>query len=259
MRFVIVASPRTGSSHLTKLLGQQDDILCNGEIFHRKKVYVHWPKADKPGEILAELAELRARDPRAFLDRIYARDYGRAHVGFKIFSGHSDDILEQLIRDTTVRKIVLFRRNILASYSSSLIAQKTGKHSLRSLPTDQPVVKFNPKRFTAYVERYTGFYRSVFDRLNATRQDFYALHYEQINDPWFFSNLIVFIGGDPGRVLPTKGAIKLNASAMLSRFSNPEAVEAFLREHALMSWLYESPVSLDPFGATGVKIAGGET
>jgi len=254
MRFVIIASPRTGSSHLTKLLDQQSDIVCNGEIFHPKKVYVHWEKADKPRDVLEQLAELRGRDPRAFLDRVYAQNYGCAHVGFKIFSGHNDDIFDELVKDRAIRKIVLLRRNILASYSSSLIAQKTGKHSVRTPPTEQPVVEFNPKRFVAYATRYTSFYRSVFERLNEARQEFYVVHYEQINDLWFFSSLIAFIGADPANVVRTRGAIKLNSSAILSRFSNPEVAEEFLREHGLMSWLYESPVSLDPFGSAAANV-----
>jgi hypothetical protein len=258
MRFVIIASPRTGSSHLTKLLDQQDEIICNGEIFHPRKVYVNWPKADKSKEVLEQLAELRGRDPRAFLDRIYGRNYGRAHVGFKIFSGHNNDILDELIEDASILKIVLLRRNILASYSSSLIAQKTGKHSSRSPPTEQPVVEFNPTKFIAYTKRLTTFYRSVFERLNDKRQHFYVVHYEQVNDPWFFASLVSFIGGDSARVVRTGGAKKLNSSTILSRFSNPEAVEDFLCPRGLMSWIYESPVSLDPFGSAGVKAVGNE-
>jgi hypothetical protein len=41
--------------------------------------------------------------------------------------------------------------------------------------------------------------------------------------------------------------VKQNSSEILQRFSNPDAVEKFLRKHGLMDWMYEAEVSLAPF------------
>src|SRR5438105_2272768 len=78
MRFVIIASPRTGSTHLTSLLNEQDDIACHGEIFHPKKVFVRWPRQDKAPEAMAKLMKLREQDPQHFLDHISAN--GRIYL-----------------------------------------------------------------------------------------------------------------------------------------------------------------------------------
>src|SRR5215469_16377205 len=132
MRFIIIASERTGSSHLVNVLSGHPDIFTNGNVFDARKpklVYVLWP--DKTAATKLELSELRRTAPLEFLERIFSTGYGRAHVGFKIFSGENDEILDQLIKDSTVRKIVLYRRNLLACFSSHLVAASTGKYSAR--------------------------------------------------------------------------------------------------------------------------------
>jgi len=249
MNFMIIASPRTGSTHLATLLDLQEDIRCNGEIFHPNNILVRWPKFHKTPEVMARLAEMRKRDPKSFLDEVLARSYGCAHVGFKIFSGHCDEMLDNLIADSSIKKVVLFRRNLLAVHSSSLIAHKIGERALRAPRTVQPVVTFEPGPFMAFCERTMKYYRGVFDRLIAARQIFHTMHYEQINDPWFFASLVGFIGGALAAAEPKGRRIKQNSSYILSRFSNPDDAEAFLREHGLMGWCHESEISLNPFPA----------
>ena len=243
MRFVIIASPRTGSTHLTSLLNEQDGITCHGEIFHPKKVFVRWPRTRKSPGVMSELMKLRERNPMDFLDHINAESGEDPHVGFKIFAGHNDAFLETLIADNSVRKIVLYRSNLLASYSSSLIRGQT-----QSTESEPALVTFNAARFLTWAERQCAFYRTVFEALNAERQTFFVLNYEQINDPWILSSLVTFIGGDPSKLVTRSRREKLNSSAILERFSNPAEVAEFLHNRGLSGWGYESPVSLDPFG-----------
>ncbi|HEY3776693.1 MAG TPA: hypothetical protein VGL35_01400 [Rhizomicrobium sp.] len=244
MNFVVIATPRTGSTHLTNLLHLHDDVLCHGEIFHPKRVFVRWPKERKTPDAMAQLLEIRRRDPHAFLQTILAQNGGYVHVGFKIFAGHNDDILEDLIRNPSIRKIVLWRQNMLASYSSSLIAHQTGRGDARPTEFHQPKIEFRAKNFLTYCERVSGFYRSVFERLASARQFSFVVYYEQINDPWLFSNVLSFIGANATGAKTEGRRTKQNSSAMLSRFSNPEKVSEFLQQHEMMGWLHESAVSL---------------
>jgi len=246
MRFVIIASPRTGSTHLTSLLNEQDGIACHGEIFHPKKVFVRWPRPDKAPEAMAKLMKLREQDPRRFLDHISANSGNCQHVGFKIFAGHNDAFLETLIADNAVRKIVLWRSNLLASYSSSLIRGQKGAES-----SEPAQVRFDAAKFIAYGERHCAFYRRVFERLTTARQVFFIVNYEQINDPWLLASLVTFVGGDPAKLIARSRRDKLNTSAILSRFSNAGEVAEFLRNKGLTGWEHESPVSLDPFRLHG--------
>jgi len=242
MHFVIIASPRTGSTHLTSLLNEQEGIACHGEIFHPKKVFVRWPGKHKTRHAMAALMKLREQDPQGFLDYISGNSGNCRLVGFKIFAGHNDAILDALIADNAVKKIVLWRPNLLASYSSSLIRGHN-----RTEPSESAQVRFDAERFAAYVERHGAFYRHVCDRLNAARQHFFVITYEQINDRWLLASLLNFIGGDSANLIVRSRKEKLNTAAIISRFSNSVEVVEFLRSRGLASWQYETQFSFDPF------------
>ena len=144
MRFVIIASKRTGSSHLVNMVGAHPEILCNGNSFHPKNVWVFWPEADLTRDVKAELQNLRQTNPLGLLERIFSTSYGRPHVGFKIFKDQCDEVLQKVIEDGAVKKIILYRKNVLANFSSMLAAIKTGKFGVREGREVQeaPKVKF---------------------------------------------------------------------------------------------------------------------
>jgi len=253
MRFVVIGSPRTGSSYLTQKLRRQADILCHGEVFHQRHVWVYWPKRDLTDAVRDELAELRRREPEALLERVFATDYGHACVGFKIFEGQCDPVLERLIGDASVRKVVLFRRNVLANYASAQAAGRSGSWSTTTTPADgsPPKVKFRTGRFVRFHNEYVGFYRRIIEDLNGKREPFYLVNYEDIDDPYLFACLVNFIGGDPraaGKSLRNQ-LQKQNASDILSRFSNPDEVVAFLTEHRLLHWAREPATDIGPFAS----------
>jgi hypothetical protein len=261
MRFAIIASPRTGSSHLTTLLNRQPDVMCNGEICHPKKVFVSWPKADRTPAKLAEMQLLRESDPASFLEGIFSANYGRSHVGFKILRGQSKKVFNAILQDDRIRKIVLFRRNVLANYSSRLIALQTGKYALRkhnvALETEDapaPLVEFNAEEFVNFRSRYEKYYASVLSSLHNSGQIFHFVNYEEINNQHLFSLLLAFIGADVKNAVLEGRHAKQNPSHIVSRFSNPDDAESFLREHNLHHWMYEGEVS---FMHTSSEIPGG--
>ncbi|HLY04352.1 MAG TPA: hypothetical protein VKR31_01250 [Rhizomicrobium sp.] len=249
MSFVIIASPRTGSTHLTALLHKHSEIICHGEIFHPKMTNPlrRWETGAGVSESAAEMLELRRRDPRQFVRRVFENNDGGKHVGFKIFNGHNDEVLDELIVDSAVKKIVLFRANLLAVYSSSRIAHKIGERVLKTPRESQPLVRFEQEKFVKYCRKYTAFYRDVVERLAASRQNFHLLDYAAINDPSLFAALVSFIGADPGQARLEPSMIKQNSPDLLKRFSNPDEVGRFLRENGLMNWLYEGETTFVPF------------
>lgn len=244
MHFVIIASPRTGSTRLSGLMHAQDNIVCQGEIFHPETIFLRWPKRDRSAESMAHLMDLRRRDPTNFLHHVLAQNYGAAHVGFKLFPGHNDDVLWNVVDNEMMRKIVLLRSNFLASYSS--VALKRQRDTGKASQETPKKVKFDRDKFLAYCHKKSQFYRAVFDRLNQSRQAFHVVHYEHINDPWFFARLIAFIGGDPTTIRMEAGRNKPNPSHIVSRFSNASAVQEFLSSRGLDHWQFESVISLDP-------------
>jgi hypothetical protein len=233
--FVIMAWPRTGSSHLVHLLNSHGEILCNGEIFQSgiASLAVRWPKSDRKVGLMDELVRLRREDPEAFLDRILARDYEREYVGFKIFPDHNDEVLAQLVADTSIRKIILLRRNILAVFSSAMIARLTGQRKSEAADTGwRPAIEFAPEQFISFSAAYTAFYSNIFAKLHETRQPLYLHLYEDINNPDQIDRLVRFIGATPAGPL-TSMLRKQNSADILSRFSNPDDVSRFLQAHDL--------------------------
>jgi hypothetical protein len=248
MRFAIVASPRTGSSLLVQLLHAHEDIFCNGEIFNAK-IAVKWPREEKSPEAMQDLDELRRRNPITFIDYVTSRSYGRPHCGFKIFESHNDVALEHVLSNTEIRKIILLRKNLLAVYSSALIAKETGNfHSLgpRML---QAKIRFAGRDFRKFCAAHTDFYRRVLTRLCEERQPFYTIDYEQLNDPWLLGGVAGFIGARPMPHRPSTQLMRQNSSAILERFSNSGRAAAFLEKHDLQGWRFEAQVSFAPRAA----------
>jgi hypothetical protein len=241
MRFVIIASARTGSNHLVTMLGKRKDMLCNGEVFHKNKVYVRWRKEYATVQALADLADLRRVDPKAFINRLFETGHGRPHVGFKILRTQNDEALENILTEPSIRKIILYRRNVLANYSSSLVAKLTNKWAVndRNDPSESPKVEFKEKQFLNFHDKYIDFYRHVINRINATHQSSHLISYEEINNPWLFANVVNYIGGDSAVAKMESSYVKQNPSNIVDRFSNPKKVEEFLREKQLMHWAHE--------------------
>jgi LPS sulfotransferase NodH len=268
MRFVIICAPRTGSSHLVSVLSGHPELLVSGNIFDdrkRKRLYVFWPQEELTPEVKAELLDLRKSDPEAFLEHIFNHNFGRRHVGFKIFKGENDDILDRIMRDSDIRKVVLYRRNVLANFSSALVARKTGQYGLKEgKPTGEvPKIKFSEERFIKFHNKYASFFQFVTSRLNALGQEFCFLSYEDINEPHVLANLVTFLGGDPGKPMlkenQFKRQTKQNSSDILSRFSNAYEVEGFLRRHDLLHWMHEGELCFSPssFDVDALKVASG--
>jgi hypothetical protein len=201
---------------------------------------------------------LREKDPVALLERVFATDLGRPHVGFKIFEGQNNEILDRVIHDGTVKKVVLYRKNVLANFSSKLAARKSTKFGAREGETvaKAPSVRFVRDRFIEFHDEYVAFYRGAIARLNACGQPFHLVDYDEINDPALFSALVNFIGADP-TIEPSKleqqqrkKQVKQNSSDICSRFSNPADVLDFLRENGLLHWAHEGETSMEPMGGS---------
>lgn len=252
MSFAIIASARTGSTHLSTLLHSHPDIFCNGEICHKKAVYVRWKKVDRSEEVLAELATLRDRDPAAFLSRILAMNYGRREVGFKYLKGQNKQVYKAILADKHINKIVLVRRNVLANYSSMLIAAESGRYqrsarNKKERLSDSSAVRFQEADFLRFCSKYNKYYRSVMSKLRQSGQYYYLMHYEDINEPEIFANLLRFLGSEATGMKSHERIIKQNPSHILSRFANAGEVQDFLMRYNLMHWAYEGELSLSAF------------
>jgi hypothetical protein len=245
VNFVIVCSQRTGSTLLTQLLDNQNDVLCNGAIFEPGRLPIRWAKG---AAIVAELLDLRGKDPQAYLARVFAENQDRESVGFKICPGHNDMMLDKVLLNRGIGKLVLLRQNVLAVYSSAQIARQSGarRSAVAGASESKPPVEFDPNKFLRFWQRYAAYYRAVFERLNADRQNFHLVYYTELNDSRYFDRILTFIGAKPSQGAMDVQNRKQNSSDILSRFSNPLEAEAFLRKYRLTGWVFETETFLDP-------------
>jgi hypothetical protein len=243
-QFIVIAAPRTGSNHFCQQLRSQPDIWCHGEVFHPQRVWVRTPDQSDPfGErVESDLRTLRSSNREGFLRQIFELSYGRLHVGFKIFPGHGNGEAFRLATEMALMKIVLIRDNFLAVYASRLVAEKTGAYSPASMSdVKRPLVTFTENEFAEGRFKYANYYSRILRTLRDTAQRFHLIAYEEINVPNRLALALRFLDAIP-QVVPLPPLPIRGSSDILSRFSNPEVAERYLREHGLMHWAHEHDV-----------------
>lgn len=128
--FAIIAMPRSGSTRLCDILGRHPTIACHLEIFHPDEVQAHFPR-DAGYEIMDRAK--RDADPKLFLDKFLAFNEGwfKKHQrhGFKVMLDRNQlkAVTEIVAPDPRLKKIVLYRDNLLACYASVELALGTGR------------------------------------------------------------------------------------------------------------------------------------
>jgi len=250
MRFVIIAAPRTGSTHLVNLLGRQPDIQCHGEVFGKKRVLYRGRTSDRNKGLDDELFAHRATDWKSFLNRIYAMDRGRDHVGFKIFEQHGRHIVTHLVAEKPIKKIFLYRPNLLAAYASLLSAKTTGVWGSKQRSTAKPDQKplFVAEDFERFHDRRVAFYQRHIKQAATSGQKTFAIDYDELNEPVRLMNLLAFIGASSRLTKRREEATRPPSKNILGRFENREEAERYLEEKSLMHWAYEGELSLEPLG-----------
>jgi hypothetical protein len=169
---VILAAPRTGSNMMCTLLGSHPDVLCHHELFNPRGVFYALDLRD--GSFDLGGIEERDRDPLAFLERVWAADLGHTHVGFKMTHRQNEAVLDAVLRDTDVRKIVLRRKNRVRTFVSKRISEEL----------DQ---------WEVYGEAELGSERPRV-RVDDTRQPFLRVSYERLADHDERTRALDFLG-----------------------------------------------------------------
>jgi LPS sulfotransferase NodH len=245
-RFVVIAARRTGSNWLCARLRAQPDVWCHGEVFHPDRVWIRSPDEDDLfGDAHeTDLRVLRSMDRDRFLNRIFGLSFGRTNVGFKVFPEHGAGEAFRIADDTSISKVILYRSNFLAVYASLLAALQTGAYSATEmLRVQRPLVAFSEEQFHRWCSAYKEFYARILERLRMTGQDFHLIQYGELNTTSHFASLLDFLGAGPD-IAPVEALPVRGSPDILSRFSNPEAVEAVLRKHDRLQWVQEQDLPI---------------
>jgi hypothetical protein len=180
VRFVIFAAPRTGSNLLCSLLGAHPDILCHHGLFNPAGIHLARGRHCEPlGSVAA-----RDSDPLAFLKRVWTASGDARAVGFKINLGENEAASAALLRDTSVCKLLLRRRNRLRTFISEEIAARTGIWESYDPPIQPglPLINVAVNDLVRHTDRNTAYYAGLESILAATGQDWLQTEYEALSD-----------------------------------------------------------------------------
>lgn len=177
-RFVVLSTARTGSLFLDRMLDLQDDIVCAGELFNRKKIpYRHQNIAKH----IDRTIEWRDAHPLEFLGRFWSFDTGRSCFGFKLVLAQNPTVEENVLSDRSVKKIILSRRNKIKRHVSLTVAQLTNCWTkYEDTPTEQVKVEIDPEHLLEHERAHERRYEDVRQSLIASKQTFKEVYYEDL-------------------------------------------------------------------------------
>lgn len=199
--FIIFAHARSSSTRLIKTLQQHPDIHCAGEIFninsdHAQRNYI----LPLFGKTLFE----SKWTPDEFLWKFYNKSAactGKRIVGFKIFCDHQPtDIQKRWVLDHRIKKILLFRRNMLQATLSKEIAAQTNqyqnlKHKGGELMLPQPFTA-NIQNMRKWILPNTAWLQECRELLRASGQEYYECAYEDFS-PQITKEIFEYLGVEP--------------------------------------------------------------
>lgn len=220
--FVIMAMMRSGSNLLQQKMNAISGVLCHGEVFNNSQsgLDVGFEKREPLVPTLKAID--RDNQPVAYLNRLIELSNAE-HIGFRLFENHNNPMIEPLIEDKRILKIVLVR-DFLESYVSLEIARQNNQWIMNRVGTRKEwrPVKVNFDAFKTYALRQSLFYYEIINRCVLTGQNYLPIQYSELNDPATDEALLGLLG--PHR--------KLDRSRITAQRQNPEPLEQKIENYA---------------------------
>ena len=221
--FVLFAEMRTGSNYLEDSLNNFPDINCLGEVYnptfigHHNKFEMYGYDMDK-----------REQDPLGLLEKIIENEEGIP--GFRLFHDHDDRVVERVVPDPRIAKVIL-TRNPLDSYVSRKIASATGQWRLTDMKHAKTAkIRFDQAEFAELLDALLPFQERLRQGLQKTGQVAFQMRYEDINDPDVLNGLAAFLGSDERVEATSKKLKKQNPSPLRDKVENYEDMVAALSD-----------------------------
>ncbi len=222
--FVLFAEMRTGSNYLEDSLNNFESIDCLGEVYN-PTFLGHHNTFEMHGYDMAK----READPLGLLEAII-ENAGEALPGFRLFHDHDDRVVDRVLPDPRIAKVIL-TRNPLDSYVSRKIASATGQWRLTDLKHAKTAkVDFDAAEFRDLVDTLGGFQERLRRGLQRTGQVAFQIRYEDINDADVLNGLAAFLGSDERVDATSKKLKKQNPSPLRDKVANYDEMEAALAD-----------------------------
>jgi LPS sulfotransferase NodH len=255
MRFLCVfAVPRTGSSHLNKLLRSCPEIVGKSELFHR-----HQLGQLKP----VELRALSKWSDGAVTDALSFRQWKRDHpletlealheaskdkvIAFKVFAGHlMRESIEALFLPRDDMTFAILRRRPIESYISTVKAKAGEKFTLVDTTAVKP--ELDIENFKLWMQRAKDWYDWVQQALEARGRPYaeigFEKHFEGNSGEESLRMVLAELekAGLPGMTVPKKiieGERQDRESDYRARVANWDAFESRARANRKLSRLLD--------------------
>jgi len=244
IRFVVLATPRSGSNWLCSLLDSHPAVLCHHELFNPEGIHV--ALSQRGSDLGFGGLAARERDPEQLLARAWAQHLGHAAVGFKLNRGQAPAILARVLADPAVRKIVIRRRNRIRSLVSERIAEVSGAWEsyagLELSPVTQPVL-VPPAALRRHAADNRAFYDHIAAALKHGGQQAFELAYEEVGDPAVQRRLLTALEVAPDVALKA-GTRRQNPAPLPDLIANFAELAEALKGTDLEAELWEEAAPL---------------
>lgn len=228
-RFVILSARRSGSNLLCTLIDSHPDALCHHELFNPRGIFTALDLRDTSTP-LHDIAA-RARDPIAYLAEVWRHARGHACVGFKMTPEQYPEILQAVLEDGGIAKIVLRRNNPLRTLVSERIAELTGRWEAYAgedacEEEPHPRVHIEYDELDRHVRSVKAFYDGLTDAMRRSGQHWLELGYESLFDAEEQRRICAFLGLSP-RVLRAR-SVRQNPEPLERLLDNADALRQSL-------------------------------
>jgi LPS sulfotransferase NodH len=231
---VILAAQRTGSHLLLNLLNSTGRVFFDAEILNEKQISVF--AGNLRHEDAGLLHFVREHDPvyfaKAMMTRSHHIDGRRLDAipvrGFKLFAKHSKTAMDWVMDEPQMRIVHLHRANLLAEYSSLLVAYAEGHWVGGPEALRRRRIDFDSGRFLRFVEMKRRYLASVRERLAARSGPSIEIEYGEFTRPRL-NDVLGFLLGAPQDVpFESLGLKRQLAERVIDRFDNPDDVRRCL-------------------------------
>jgi len=225
-RFIIVATPRTGSTLLGDMLNSHNDIFCDNELYNPHQICRYGFNEDDINGL-----KYRNSQPIRFWNEFFFSEFAEKQkaIGFNFMLGHNYKILEQIFKKKELKIIFLTRDNKLAQYSSHKMALSTQCWSIKN---GQDInqnynTMFDFRQFEHWLhEKMT--YEVLFGKmLELLKLDYIYIEFKQLLQHDAHRAICNYLDV---KFMPLKTSLrKQNKNQIIDRFQNQNDVREYLK------------------------------
>lgn len=217
--FVLFAEMRTGSNLLEANLNALPGITSHGEVFNP-----HFIGKKDATELFGVTIEEREANPKPLLRKLREQTGGLS--GFRYFHDHDPRVLDIVLPDPAVAKIIL-TRNPLDSYVSWKIARATGQWKLTDAKRLKSAkARFDAVEFQAHLAAMQAFQLRLLHGLQTTGQTAFYIDYEDLGSVEVLNGLAAFLGVEARLKSVDDTLKKQNPEPIEEKLENPEDLAA---------------------------------